>query len=170
MPPVMAPLALLRYPDPRLKHPASPVGMFDDALGYLIDQLFDQLRTIPAIGLTACHVGVAQRVVVMNVPDGHGPLALVNPVITATDANTATFSEGSVCMPGILEPVTRPQSVGVTYQDRFGAQQTAHFTQFESATIQHEIDQLDGVFFIERLSRLRRDRVLSRWQKVIRGA
>ena len=161
---------LLRYPDPRLKHPASPVTLFDDALGRSIDQLFDQLRTIPAIGLTACHFGVAQRIVVMNVPDGHGPLALVNPVITATGTGTATFPEGSVSMPGILEPVTRPQSVDVTYQDRFGAHHTTHFTQFEAATIQHEIDQLDGMFFIERLSRLRRERALSRWQKVIRGA
>ncbi len=100
--------ALVRFPDPRLARPAARVETFGDDLAALVEDIRDTLVSEAAIGLTAPHLGVSQRVFVTRMAPEAAPRAYVNPIILDASAETATYDEGSVSMPGIRERVTRP--------------------------------------------------------------
>lgn len=156
---------LLRYPDPRLKATAAAVDPLDPALPALIDDLFALMRAAPGVGMTACHAGLLQRIVVVDL-DGTAPQHFLNPEILWSSDETHSFTEGSVCMPGALDTVTRPARIRLRYQTA-GAQ-TWHEIEmdgFLSTVLQHEIDQLNGMFFLDRLSRLKRERLIAKWNK-----
>ncbi len=156
---------LVQFPDPRLALPAAAVDGFGPDLAALVEDLRDTLRSVSAIGLTAPHLGVSQRVFVTRMADEASLRTYVNPVLVQASSETATHDEGSVSMPGIRERITRPARVRIRYSDPAGALHEEEAEGFEAAVLQHEIDQLDGLFWIDRLSRLKRDRLLKRFGK-----
>jgi peptide deformylase len=165
---------LLRWPDPRLTQMCQPVTEFDAGLRDLAADLLETMRTAPGIGITGPHVGVLRRVVVLelapaDLPDG-GPRTYVNPVIVWRAAETIRHPEGSIAMPGVGAEIARAAAVRVTYQDLDGEARTEEAEGLRAVCHQHEIDQLDGVFWLRRLSQLKRERVVKRWEKLRRVA
>ena len=156
---------LVLFPDPRLSHPAAPVEAFGPDLSALVADVWDTLLEVSAVGLTAPHIGVPARVVVIRMTPEADRSVYVNPVILWASPETATHDEGSVSMPGVRERITRPAAVRFGYRDLDGAEHAETVEGFPAAVIQHEIDQLDGVFWIDRLSRLKRERLLKRFAK-----
>lgn len=161
----MATRPIVRFPDPRLRTACARVDAFDSELRALAVDLLDTMRAAPGIGITAAHIGILRRVVVIGLDDGFGVHTYVNPEVTWTSPETVRQSEGSVSMPGAIEEVERPARVRVRYQDLDGALHEAEAAGLLAVCLQHEIDQLDGVFWLQRLSRLKRDRVTKRYMK-----
>jgi len=160
---------IVRYPDPRLALPAEPVDVFDDALRELAADLLETMHAAPGIGITAPHVGVSLRVVVLELNASEGPQTYVNPEIIWTSPEVILHKEGSVSMPGVTDEVERHARVRIRYQDLDGNVQTEESDGLRAVCHQHEIDQLDGVFWIRRLSRLKRERLIKRFEKLSRG-
>lgn len=165
----MAVLSILKYPDPGLSSPCLPVTVFNDALRQLARDLLDTMRAAPGVGITAVHVGVLTRLVVLELPDWLAPRPYVNPELLWHSDETMVHTEGSVSMSGALEEVERPSSIRFRYQDLDGVTHEEEASGFYAICIQHEIDQLDGVFWLKRLSRLKRDRLVRKWQKKTAG-
>jgi len=161
--------SIVRYPDPRLALPAQPVTVFDDALRELAGDLLDTMHAAPGIGITAPHIGVSLRVVVLELDAGEGPRTYVNPEIIRTSPEMLLHKEGSVSMPGVVDEVERHARVRIRYQDLDGNIQTEDSDGLRAVCHQHEIDQLDGMFWIKRLSRLKRERLIKRFEKLSRG-
>lgn len=161
----MAARDLLIYPDPRLRLRAEPVAAFGEALHAVAGDLFDTLVAASALGLTLPHLGILQRVVVLRMEPGEAATTYVNPEIVWASPELAPQTEGSVCMPGISDAVDRAVKVRVRFQDLGGAIHEEEAEGFRAACLLHEIDQLDGIFWIDRLSRLRRDRAIKRFAK-----
>jgi len=159
---------IVRYPDPRLAIPARTVTEFDDALRQLANDLLETMHAAPGIGITAPHIGVLLRVVVLDLGSGDGARTYVNPEITWASSEMIMHREGSVSMPGINDEIQRHTRVRVSYQDLDGNMQTEESEDLRAVCHQHEIDQLDGVFWINRLSRLKRERLIKRFEKVSR--
>ncbi|TGD96060.1 peptide deformylase [Methylobacterium nonmethylotrophicum] len=160
---------LVLYPDPRLRLAVPPVAAFDAALRAVADDLTETLLAVSALGLTGPHIGLAVRLTVIRAGLDLAPRLYVNPELVWTSPETARHREGSVSMPGVDEEVERPARVRLRFRDLDGAEHEAEEEGFAAACLQHEIDQLDGVFWIERLSRLKRERVLKRYAKGRRG-
>ena len=160
---------LIIYPDPRLRVRAEPIVDWDESLHALATDVLDTLRAVSAIGLTAPHIGRSQRLFVIRLQPDLPAATYVNPEIVWASPEQAPQVEGSVSMPGISEPVERAMRVRVRFRDLDGAEHEEEAEGFVAACLQHEIDQLDGIFWIERLSRLRRERVLKRYAKLARG-
>ena len=161
--------AIVRYPDPRLALPAEPVTMFDGGLRELARDLLQTMRAAPGIGITAPHIGVSQRVVVLALDPVEGARTYVNPEIMWASAEMIQHREGSVSMPGVHDDITRHARVRISYHDLDGEARTEEADGLRAVCHQHEIDQLDGLFWIQRLSRLKRDRLIKRFEKLSRG-
>ncbi|MEE7457163.1 peptide deformylase [Methylorubrum populi] len=157
---------LVLYPDPRLHRAAEPVTADRAALQALAADVLDTLGAVSAMGLTAPHIGRPERLVVIRLQPDEAPATYVDPVIAWASPERAAHPEGSVSMPGVIEPVERPARVRVRYRDLDGATQEEEAEGLRAACLQHEIDQLDGIFWIERLTRLRRERALKRFAKL----
>ena len=155
---------IVKFPDPRLRQPAKVVTVFDDALKALADDLLDTMRAAPGIGITGPHIGEAQRVVVLELAPGEVSIH-VNPELLWQSEEPQTHQEGSISMPGAAETVERPARVRVKYQDLAGAEHTIEADGLLAICLQHEIDQLDGMFWLQRLSRLKRERLVKKWDK-----
>ena len=160
---------IVRYPDPRLAIPARPVTLFDDALRDLAKDLLETMHAAPGIGITAPHIGVPLRVVVLELDVNAGPRTYVNPEIEWASSETILYWEGSVSMPGVNDEVQRHARVRISYQDVDGNMQTEESEALRAVCHQHEIDQLNGLFWINRLSRLKRERLIKRFEKMSRG-
>jgi peptide deformylase len=160
---------IVRYPDPRLALPAQPVSAFDDALCELARDLLETMRAAPGIGITAPHVGVLQRVVVLELDAAEGARTYVNPEIVWASPESILQREGSVSMPGVNDEVSRHARVHVRYQDVDGHFHTEECDGLRAVCHQHEIDQLDGIFWLRRLSRLKRERLIKRFDKGLRN-
>jgi peptide deformylase len=159
---------ILRYPHPGLRSYVEPVTEFDDDLRVLAQDLLETMRAAPGIGITAAHIGVLKRLVVIELEPNTDTQFYVNPEIAWTSSEMSRHVEGSVSMPGISDEIERPASVRVRYQDLSGVSQTEEATGLLSVCLQHEIDQLDGIFWIYRLSKLKRDRLIKRFEKLQR--
>ena len=160
---------IVRYPDPRLAIPARPVTEFDDSLRELAKDLRETMRAAPGIGITAPHIGVLLRVVVLELDAKDGPRTYVNPEIEWASPETILHPEGSVSMPGVNDEVRRHARVRISYQDLDGSTQTEESDGLRAVCHQHEIDQLNGLFWISRLSRLKRERLIKRFEKLSRA-
>lgn len=161
--------SILRFPDARLSMPAAPVERFDTDLAALAHDLLETMRAAPGVGITAPHIGVLQRLTVIEMDPASGPKIYVNPEITWSSDDTVSNTEGSVSMPGITEDVVRPGLVRVRYQTLSGDMVETEADGFLSICLQHEIDQLDGIFWLQRLSRLKRERATKRFAKLARS-
>ena len=160
---------IIRYPDPRLALPARTVTAFDDALHELARDLLETMRAAPGIGITAPHIGVSLRVVVLDLDPVDGARTYVNPEISWASPGTILHREGSVSMPGIHDEVERHARVRISYQDIDGNTHTEESDGLRAVCHQHEIDQLNGLFWIKRLSRLKRERLIKRFGKASRS-
>lgn len=158
---------IIRYPDARLARPAQPVTSFDGTLHELAGDLLETMRAAPGIGITAPHIGVSLRVVVLDLDDG--ARTYVNPEIVWASPEMIQHREGSVSMPGVNDEVTRHARVHISYHDIDGKQQTEESEGLRAVCHQHEIDQLNGLFWIKRLSRLKRERLIKRFEKMSRS-
>ena len=160
---------IIRYPDRRLAIPARPVTAFDAALRELGADLLETMRAAPGIGITAPHIGVPLRVVVLELDARNGPRTYVNPEIEWTSPEMILHREGSVSMPGVNDDVQRHARVRISYWDLDGSMQTEESDGLRAVCHQHEIDQLDGMFWIQRLSRLKRERLVKKFEKMSRN-
>jgi len=166
----MAVCTILLHPDPRLKMRAEPVERFDAELAALAGDLLDTMRAAPGVGITGPHIGVAKRIVVLELTPADGVRIYVDPEIVEASAETQRHVEGSVSMPGVVEEVERAARLRLRYRDLDGRVHEEAAEGFLAVCLQHEIDQLDGIFWLDRLSRLKRERAIKRWDKARRRA
>ena len=157
---------IVRYPDPRLALPAQPVTVFDDALRDLAADLLETMHAAPGIGITAPHIGISLRVVVLDLDATEGARTYVNPEIIWTSPEMILHREGSVSMPGVNDDIERHSRVRISYHDLDGNLQTEESDGLRAVCHQHEIDQLNGIFWIRRLSRLKRERLVKKYEKM----
>jgi peptide deformylase len=160
--------SILHYPDTRLRVRAEPVGAVSAATREVVQDLTDTLAAAPAIGITAPHIGMPLRIMVIRLPGDPEVRSFLDPEIVWMSAESLRHTEGSVSMPGVTEELERPGRVRIRYRDVAGAILEEEADGFRAACWQHEIDQLDGIFWIDRLSRLRRERILKRYAKTLR--
>ena len=161
----MAVRPLVLFPDPALRTPAQPVESFGPELAAAASDIAETLGSVSAIGLAGPHVGISQRIVVVRLEPGAETRTYINPEIAWASDAVATHEEGSVSMPGARESITRPEHVRIRFRTLAGDAREHEAVGFEAAVLQHEIDQLDGIFWIDRLSRLKRDRLIKRYRK-----
>ncbi|MFT3999752.1 MAG: peptide deformylase [Rhizobium sp.] len=157
---------IIRFPDPLLRTACAPVAVFDDDLRSLAGDLLDTMRAAPGVGITGPHIGILTRVVVIELSREDGVRTYINPEILWSSQETMRHTEGSVSMPGATEEIVRPKSIRFRYQDVAGDRHEAEAHDFLAICIQHEIDQLDGIFWLQRLSKLKRDRLVRKWEKM----
>lgn len=165
----MAKLEILEFPDPRLRTVAKPVEKVDDELRKLIDDMFETMYDAPGIGLAATQVNVHKRVIVMDLSDEKNePRVFINPEITPLTQDLAPYEEGCLSVPGFYEKVKRPARVKITALDRDGNEFEEEADELLATCIQHEIDHLEGKLFVDYVSRLKRDRIKKKLEKVHR--
>ena len=160
---------IVRYPDPRLALPAQPITVFDGALRDLASDLLETMHAAPGIGITAPHIGIPLRVVVLDLDATEGARTYVNPEIIWASPEMILRREGSISMPGVNDEVSRHARVRISYQDLHGNLQTEESDGLRAVCHQHEIDQLNGLFWSKRLSRLKRERLIKRFEKISRS-
>ncbi len=159
--------SIVPYPRPALASHCEPVTEFGPELAQLAQDLLDTMRAAPGVGITAAHIGVLQRVFVLELKPGD-VRTYVNPEILEASTETLRHVEGSVSMPGFTEEVERPSKVTLRFQDITGQWHEEQTEGFHAICIQHEIDQLNGMFWLKRLSKLKRDRLVKKWEKAQR--
>jgi peptide deformylase len=167
----MALLPILQPPHPALRTRASAVEGIDDELRRLVADMFETMYKAPGIGLAAPQVGVSRRVVVLDIADGEErrPMTLVNPEILWRSPERSTAEEGCLSLPEQFAEVTRPAAVRLRYRDRAFAEQELEADGLLARCVQHEIDHLDGILFVDHLSALRRNMILRRLAKTRRA-
>ncbi len=164
-------LPILVVPDPILKARARVVGPNDmDRVRTLVPRMFATMYQAPGIGLAAPQVGVGLRFAVVDLmpDDKPAPIVLINPEIVAQSEELATREEGCLSLPGQYADVTRPAWVTIRYMDKDGVRQQIEAEGLLAACLQHEIDHLDGVLFVDHLSALKRNMILRRLAKELR--
>lgn len=158
-------LKILRYPDPGLATPCLPVTVFDADLANFVEDLLETMRAAPGVGITAAHVGRFIRLFVLELSKDKPAELYINPEIIAVSQKTIVHTEGSVSMPGATDEIERPFQIRFRFQDLEGQSHEMETSGFHAVCVQHEIDQLDGIFWLRRLTRLKRERLVKRWQK-----
>ena len=164
----MALRPIIVIPDKRLRQVSKPVEKIDAALRKLIDEMFAAMYDAPGIGLAAIQLGEARRVVTMDLAkkdDPPAPQVFINPEITWASEEKKIYEEGCLSIPEYYEEVERPAEVKVRYLDRDGKPQEVHADGILATCLQHEIDHLNGVLFIDHISKLKRDRVVKKFTK-----
>jgi peptide deformylase len=159
---------IITLPDKRLRLVSEPVKHVDAGVRKLIDDMFETMYKAPGIGLAAIQIGVAKRVVTMDLSkkeDNHEPQVFINPEIVWKSDETAKYEEGCLSIPEYYEEVERPKEVKVKYLDRDGKPAEIEATGLLATCLQHEIDHINGVLFIDHLSKLKRDRVIKKFAK-----
>ncbi len=168
----MARLPLIIAPDPQLKKMAIPVTAVDSPLVRLMDDMLETMYDANGIGLAAPQVGVLQRVIVVDVAgkdEQPQPIGLANPEVIWTDDVLSTYNEGCLSLPEQYSDVIRPRAVRVRYLDRDNRPQEITGDGLLATVLQHEIDHLDGILFVDHISLLKRNMILRRlrkWKKV----
>lgn len=164
----MAILPILSVPDPRLKATALPVSVVDDSIKRLVQDMFETMYDDDGVGLAATQVGITKRIIVIDFKDQMTPrpLCLINPEIIWTSDETRMFQEGCLSVPDQWDEVERYAEVKVRYWDEQGKDQELHAREILSACVQHEIDHLNGILFIDHLSKLKRQLMVQRAIKV----
>ena len=164
----MAVLPIIWAPDPRLRVVSESVTAVDDGVRRLMDDMLDTMYAEPGVGLSAVQVGVPKRVVVTDVArpgEELRPLRMVNPTIAAASDETAVYEEGCLSLPDHHADIERPAEVDVTYIDENGEERSLHAGGLLARCIQHELDHLEGLLFVDRLSAVRRAIILRKLAK-----
>lgn len=164
----MAIQPILTAPDARLRQISKPVDGVDDALRALMDDMLETMYDAPGIGLAAIQIGVPKRVIVMDLAgedDEPAPRYFVNPEILDPSEELKPYEEGCLSVPDFFDEVERPARCRVKYLDYNGDEQVLDAEGMLAVCIQHEMDHLEGVLFIDHLSRLKRERILKKLKK-----
>jgi peptide deformylase len=164
----MAVRDILILPDKRLRLVSKPVAKIDAATRRLVEDMFDTMYDAPGIGLAAIQIGEARRIVTMDLAkkdDPKEPQVFINPELVGTSGDKNIHEEGCLSIPEYYEEVERPAQVMLRYLDLDGKQHEVEATGLLATCIQHEIDHLDGVLFIDHISKLKRDRVIKKYTK-----
>ena len=162
---------IVKYPDPVLAKKGEPVTVFDDKLKTLVDDMFASMYEAQGIGLAAPQIGISQRIAIIDVSFRKNPeekIALINPEIIEREG-TQYEEEGCLSLPDIRDKVKRAAKVKVRAQDVKGEWFEIEGEELLSRAFQHEIDHLDGVLFIDRISRLKKDLTIRRIKKLIKN-
>ncbi len=169
----MALREILIVPDPLLKQVSQPVAKVDDALRALMDDMLETMYEAPGIGLAAIQIGVPKRVIVMDIArqdEPKQPRYFVNPEILWASEETAPYEEGCLSVPEIYDEVERPARVKIRYMNYAGDTVEEDAEGLFAVCIQHEMDHLDGVLFIDHLSRLKREQAVKKVKKQAKAA
>ena len=172
----MAIREILTVPDPRLKTVSKPVAAVDDALRALMDEMLETMYDAPGIGLAAIQIGEPVRVIVMDIAQREDdaatrePRYFVNPEIIWRSEETLPYEEGCLSIPDIYDEVERPARVKLRYLNYQGETVEEDAEGVFAVCIQHEMDHLEGVLFIDHLSRLKRERAVSKVKKAAKAA
>jgi peptide deformylase len=164
----MAVRDILIIPDKRLRLKSEPVKAVDKTLRALIDDMFETMYAAPGIGLAAIQIGEARRVVTMDLAkkdEPKQPQVFINPEVTWSSVEKAIYEEGCLSIPEYYEEVERPKSVRVKYLDLDLKLQEIEADGLFSTCLQHEIDHINGVLFIDHISKLKRDMVMKKFKK-----
>ena len=164
----MTRLSILTVPDPRLGKKAKPVEQVDDTIRTLMDDMLETMYAAPGIGLAAPQVGILQRVIVVDVAgkdEAPAPLRMANPKIVWTSEEICMGEEGCLSVPDQYAEVARPSQIRVRYLDYDNVEQEIEADGLLAVCIQHEIDHLDGVLFIDYLSRIKRSIIVRKVTK-----
>jgi len=164
---------ILILPDKRLRQVSKPVAKIDAATKKLIEDMFETMYEAPGIGLAAIQIGEPVRVVTMDLAkkdEPKQPQVFINPELTWTSEAKNTHEEGCLSIPEYYEEVDRPAEVKVKYTDLQGEQHEITADGLLATCIQHEIDHLNGVLFIDHISKLKRDRVIKKFTKQLKRA
>ena len=159
---------ILIWPDPILKQKARPVAKVDDKVRALVKDMFATMYAADGVGLAAPQVGVLQRVIVLDTSprqEESRPLAMINPEIIGMEGET-TYTEGCLSIPGEAEDVDRAARVTVRYLDAEGQQQTLECDALLAIAVQHEVDHLDGIVYVDHVSTLKRELIRKRMKRV----
>jgi peptide deformylase len=167
----LKPLVIL--PDAQLRAKSAPVAKITADIKKLVEDMFETMYDAPGIGLAAIQVGVAKRVVTMDLAKKEGekePRVFINPEITWSSEEMSVYEEGCLSIPDIHEDVERPARVKVKFLDLDGKEHEEEADGLYATCIQHEIDHLNGVLFIDHISKLKRDRIIKKFTKAAKRA
>jgi peptide deformylase len=164
----MAVREIIKLPDKRLRLKSEPVRRIDSGIRKLVDDLFETMYDAPGIGLAAIQIGIAKRVVTMDLSkkdEEHQPQVFINPEIVSASDETSKYEEGCLSIPEFYEEVERPAKVKVKYLDIDGKEHEIEASGLLATCLQHEIDHTNGVLFIDHISKLKRDRIVKKFSK-----
>ena len=169
----MAIRTILTAPDPRLKKKSKPVASVDAEVRQLMDDMLETMYDAPGIGLAAPQIGELRRVIVLDIDREElktGPILMANPEIIEASDEDATYEEGCLSVPEHYSDVVRPAKVTVRYLDRDGETKEMACEGLLATCVQHEIDHLDGILFIDHISSLKRNMILRKLLKARKEA
>ncbi|MGB8869658.1 MAG: peptide deformylase [Rhodomicrobium sp.] len=165
----MPKLPIIKLPDPILREKSLPVETVDAEVRAFLNNMLETMYAAPGIGLAAVQVGVLRRMLVVDIARGEDepkkPMMLINPEIVSTSDTPRVHEEGCLSIPEMYAEVERPASVRVRYVDIEGKQREEDFEDLLATVVQHEIDHLNGLLFIDYLSRLKRDLLVKKFYK-----
>ena len=164
---MIRPLVIL--PDPVLRQLSKPLERVDDAVRQLADDMLETMYDAPGIGLAAIQIGEPVRMLVIDLAkedEPKAPQVFINPQIVATGDDISVYEEGCLSIPDYYAEVERPALITVNYLDRDGKEQTVEADGLLATCLQHEIDHLNGVLFIDHISKLKRDMVMRKFKKL----
>jgi peptide deformylase len=164
---------IIKLPDPRLRLVSKPVKEIDSEVRSLVADMFATMYAAPGIGLAAIQVGIPQRIVTLDLAkkdEPKNPQVVINPEILWNSEERGTYEEGCLSIPEIYEEVERPAQVKVRYTDLDGNVREVDADGLLATCLQHEIDHLNGVLFIDHLSKLKRDRIIKKFAKAAKRA
>jgi peptide deformylase len=169
----MALREIIKLPDPRLRLVSQPVIAVDNEIRALVADMFETMYDAPGIGLAAIQVGVPKRVITLDLAkkdEPKAPQVVINPEIVWSADERATYEEGCLSIPEYYEEGERPAQVKVRYTDLEGKLHEVAASGLLATCLQHEIDHVNGVLFIDHISRLKRDRVIKKFTKAAKRA
>ncbi len=166
---------LIILPDPILRQVSKPIETIDGEVKKLADDMLETMYDAPGIGLAAIQIGVARRMLVLDVSkDGEdkAPLVFINPEVVSTSDARSVYEEGCLSIPDYYAEVERPAAITVRHLDREGKEQLTEADGLLATCLQHEIDHLNGVLFIDHISKLKREMVIRKFTKAakLRGS
>jgi peptide deformylase len=169
---VMTIKPLIILPDPLLRQASKPIERVDTEILRLADDMLETMYDAPGIGLAAVQIGVARRMLVIDVAregEDKQPLVFINPEVVASSDERSVYEEGCLSIPDYYAEVERPARVTVKHIDRDGKEQVIEADGLLATCLQHEIDHLNGVLFIDYISRLKRDMVIKKFTKAAKS-
>jgi peptide deformylase len=170
---LMALRKIITLPSRKLRAKSEPVGKVTADLRALVEDMFETMYDAPGIGLAAVQIGVPKRIVTMDLSKKEGetnPRVFINPEIVWSSDDKATYEEGCLSIPEVHEDVERPARVKVKFLDLDGKRHEEEAQGLYATCIQHEIDHLNGVLFIDHISKLKRDRIIKKFSKAAKRA
>ncbi len=161
----MSKRSIIIEPDPILRRESSPIEQVDDELRNLLDEMLKTMYSASGIGLAAVQIGILKRLIVIDISkedQSKNPIFLVNPEITFKSKNTSVYEEGCLSLPGHFAEIERPAECKVNYIDYNGQKKELQANGLLATCIQHEIDHLNGILFVDYLSKLKKDMIIKK--------